>query len=115
MENGSHAGHPTVTDSLSGTKSVDGVVTSPTQRKSPAVGSVETPSWVSTGPTTGLTRRGASGQSRPSLAAQPGHWPQPDWAWSFCARRVCSAAEFSDGRPEPPIACQVSAENWYRP
>ena len=54
-------------------------------------------------------------QRRPSFLLQAGHWPQPERAWSVWARIVCSSADACDGRPEPPMAFQVCAENWYRP
>lgn len=58
---------------------------------------------------------GQEPQSRPSLAAQAGHWPQPARAWRIWARMVCSAGEACEGSPLPPTAAHVPSENWYRP
>ncbi len=73
------------------------------------------PSAVFVGPPSGGRVRAVRAQRSPSLRAHAGHWPQPERAWSAWARCVCSAAEASEGRPEPPIARHVDSENWYRP
>ena len=52
---------------------------------------------------------------RGGASPQTGHWPGPDCAYSIAARMSCSASGACEGRPLPPIAAQVSIENWYLP
>ena len=130
-----HARHSTVTDSLWITKSISqraGHVTgrngpspadlahhhSPCHAADAGEGATRS-SRCASHPLRPTAPVGPSGrpaaQRRPSFLVHAGHWPQPDRAWSIWARIVCSSADASDGRPEPPMALQVLAENWYRP